>query len=100
MQNVGCGSSDTALLACSYNPNIPEENHVEDAGVKCGGECSTAIHTCTCCISNILLVIHFLKQLPALMEIFVWLVVVHAMKGQWRCVFMEDGVQCVMTYGV
>ena len=38
MDNVICGSSDTALLACSYDPNTSEDNHSEDAGVRCGGE--------------------------------------------------------------
>ena len=40
------------------------------------------------------------KQLPALMEMFVWLVVAHNMKGEWRCVLMEDGAQCAMITGV
>ena len=40
MDFVSCGSSDTALLACSYDPNTSEDNHGEDAGVRCGGECS------------------------------------------------------------
>ena len=38
MNWVSCGSSDTALLACSYNPNTSEDNHGNDAGVRCGGE--------------------------------------------------------------
>ena len=38
MDNVACGSSDTALLACSYDPNTSEDSHEEDAGVRCGGE--------------------------------------------------------------
>ena len=40
MDWVSCGSSDTALLTCSYNPNTLWETHAEDAGVRCGGECS------------------------------------------------------------
>ena len=39
MGSVGCGSSDTALLACSYDPDTSEDNHEEDAGVRCGGKC-------------------------------------------------------------
>ena len=39
MDSVGCGNSDTALLACSYDPDTSEDNHGEDAGVRCGGEC-------------------------------------------------------------
>ena len=45
MDDVGCGSSDTVLLACSYDPNTSEDNHGEDAGVRCGGECFTVTHT-------------------------------------------------------
>ena len=51
MDNVQCGSSDTALLACTYDPNTSEDNHGEDAGVRCGGGCFTAIHTCIYCIA-------------------------------------------------
>ena len=40
MDEVSCGSSSTALLACSYDPITSEDNHGEDAGVRCGGECS------------------------------------------------------------
>ena len=44
---------------------------------------------------------HFVGvQLPALMEMFVWLVVVHSMKGEWRCVSMEDGEECVLADGL
>ena len=38
MASVSCRRSDTALLACSYDPNTSENNHGEDAGVRCGGE--------------------------------------------------------------
>ena len=37
MDWVSCGRSDTALLACSYDPNTSEDNHGKDAGVRCGG---------------------------------------------------------------
>ena len=37
MDRVLCGSSDTALLACSYDPNTSEDNHGKDAGVRCDG---------------------------------------------------------------
>ena len=39
MDSVACDSSDTVLLACSYDPNTSEDSHAEDAGVRCGGEC-------------------------------------------------------------
>ena len=39
MDVVACDSNDTALLACSYDPNTSEDSHAEDAGVRCGGEC-------------------------------------------------------------
>ena len=39
MDEVGCGSSDTALLACPYDPNTSEDSHGKDAGVRCGSEC-------------------------------------------------------------
>ena len=39
MDSVSCGSSDTALLACPYDPDTSEDSHGEDAGVRCGGEC-------------------------------------------------------------
>ena len=42
MDSVSCGSSDTALLACSYDPNTSENNHGKDAGVRCGGDCSNS----------------------------------------------------------
>ena len=31
------------------------------------------------------------------METFVWLAVAHTLKGEWRCVKMEDGEECVFT---
>ena len=39
MDDVGCGSNDTVLLACPYDPNTSEDSHGKDAGVRCGGEC-------------------------------------------------------------
>ena len=38
MDWVSCGSNDTALLACSYDPNTSDDHHGKDAGVRCGGE--------------------------------------------------------------
>ena len=99
MDSVACGSSDTVLLACSYDPNTSEDSHAEDAGVRCGGECFSTFHTCT--LGNVLCLITFCwEQHPALMEMFVWWVVVHHMKEEWRCVLMEHGEQCVMIRGV
>ena len=87
MDEVGCGSSDTVLLACSYDSDTSEDSHGEDAGVRCGGEYfmkpfihATLHHKC--------LVYDAFRwwQSPALMEMFVWLVVAHNMKGEWSCV--------------
>ena len=45
MDDVGCGSNDTVLLACPYDPNTSEDSHGKDAGVRCGGECFIIVHT-------------------------------------------------------
>ena len=87
MDEVGCGSSHTALLACPYDPDTSEDNHGEDAGVGCGGECfmNPSMHTMPhqqCLLSDAFC----WRQLPALMEMFVWLVVAQNMKGEWSCV--------------
>ena len=70
MDVVACGSNDTALLACSYDPNTSEDSHAEDAGVRCEGECFS---TCRWHLGNVACVITFCwKQHPALMEMFAW----------------------------
>ena len=107
MDLVSCGSSDTALLACSYDPNTSEDYHGEDAGVRCGGECnnSYAFLPDMLCSWPSMHMTHFVhntfcwKQLPAQMVKFVWLMVEHNMKGEWKCVLMEDGALCVIDTG-
>ena len=38
MDDVVCGSSDTVLLACSYDRNTSDGYHGNDVSVRCGGE--------------------------------------------------------------
>ena len=61
MDEVRCDSSDTALLACPYDPDTSEDSHKEDVGVRCGSECFTPfIHECICCMDNVLFLKHLL----------------------------------------
>ena len=61
MDEVRCGSNDTALLACPYDPNTAEDSHQEDAGVRCGSECFTPfIHECICFMDSVLFIKHFI----------------------------------------
>ena len=101
MDNVECGNDDTVLLACSYDPNTSEDSHGEDAGIRCKGECFIAIHIYMYKLNweRFICDTFCWEQLPALMEMFIWLVA-HHMKGEWRCVLMEDGEQSVITSGV
>ena len=66
-----------------------KENHVHNVFISLVGNVSTAFHWWFALS---------ILQLAAMVT-FVWLVVLHPMRGEWRCAKMATGVQSVMMDG-
>lgn len=57
MDNVNCVGSEPNILQCNYDSNTIEDNHGEDAGVRCSGKDENIVHVCMSillCTSNVM----------------------------------------------